>query len=333
MARADLIVELVKYGMNGDKTKFKKISEAIIAEERQKNHSILADKIEFEIRAYSASHESSRFSPITRNSESSAESFITEIVPQKTFKDLILPNDVKDCCEKFIEEHMRADLLRSYGLEPRNKVLFIGAPGNGKTSLAEIIANELMVPLYVVKYDSIIGAYLGETASRLRKLIEYAKTQRCVLFFDEFETIGKERGDQHETGEIKRVVSSLLLQMDSIPSYVTIIAATNHPELLDKAAWRRFQMRLELPMPTRANIVNWLVDFENKHGIHLNYAYETLAKKLYGANFSEIEEFGLSVVRRYVLGLPNDNMRSIVNDELKRWSISNAKIDKEVESK
>ena len=89
MARADLIVELVKYGMNGDKTKFKKISEAIIAEERQKNHSILADKIEFEIRAYSASLESSRFSPITRNSESSAEGFITEIVPQKTFKDLI----------------------------------------------------------------------------------------------------------------------------------------------------------------------------------------------------------------------------------------------------
>ena len=87
---------------------------------------------------------------------------------------------------------------------------------------------------------------------RLSKLFEYASTRQCVLFFDEFDTIGKERGDQHETGEIKRVVSSLLLQIDSLPSYVVAIAATNHDALLDQAVWRRFQMKLELPKPTRA---------------------------------------------------------------------------------
>ena len=106
----------------------------------------------------------------------------------------------------------------------------VGSPGNGKTSLAEAIATELMVPFIVIRYETLIGSYLGETANRLKQIIDYAKTQRCVLFLDEFETVGKERGDTHETGEIKRVVSSLLLQFDDLPDYVVVIAASNHPE-------------------------------------------------------------------------------------------------------
>ena len=121
-------------------------------------------------------------------------------------------------CQDLINEQNRADLLQSYGIEPRNKLLLIGPPGNGKTSLAEAIAEALMVPLLTVRYESIIGSYLGETASRLSKLFEYVKTRECVLFFDEFETLGKERGDIHETGEIKLVVSSLLMQIDALPS-------------------------------------------------------------------------------------------------------------------
>lgn len=104
------------------------------------------------------------------------------------------------------------------GYEPSNNLLLIGDSGNGKTSLAEAIAEALMMPLLTVRYENIIGLYLGETASRLSKLFEYVHTIECVLFFDEFETLGKERGDIHETGEIKRVVSSLLLQIDALPS-------------------------------------------------------------------------------------------------------------------
>ncbi|MGP4763358.1 AAA family ATPase, partial [Klebsiella pneumoniae] len=89
----------------------------------------------------------------------------------------------------------------------------------------------------------LIGSYLGETSGRLKAMLDYARTRRCVLFFDEFETLGKERGDTHETGEIKRVVSSLLLQLDDLPDYVVVVAASNHPELLDSAVWRRFQLR------------------------------------------------------------------------------------------
>jgi SpoVK/Ycf46/Vps4 family AAA+-type ATPase len=104
---------------------------------------------------------------------------------------LLLPQDILDRCDELIEEHMRVDLLRSYGLEPRNKILLIGPPGNGKTSLAEAIAEALMFPLLTVKYESLIGAYLGETASHLGKLFDYVKTRECVLFFDELKQLPK----------------------------------------------------------------------------------------------------------------------------------------------
>lgn len=103
-------------------------------------------------------------------------------MPEKRLEQLLLPDNVVETCRAIIEEQIRADLLRSYGLEPRNKILLIGPPGNGKTSLAEAIAEALMVPLITVRYDTIIGAYLGETASRLSKLFEYASTRQCVLF-------------------------------------------------------------------------------------------------------------------------------------------------------
>ena len=139
---------------------------------------------------------------------------------------------VAQASRELIEEHRRADLLRAHNLEPRHRVLLTGPPGNGKTSFAEALATELAVPLLSVRYESLIASYLGETAVRFSRLFDQVRVRRCVLFFDEFDVVGKERGDVHETGEIKRVVSSLLLQIDALPSHVVAVSATNHPELL-----------------------------------------------------------------------------------------------------
>lgn len=328
MARADLLLNLIKYALSGNKPMLRKVAEAIVAEERSKNHTILADKLEAELVKNTSDFTPSGNNSVNRvQSDFRAENLLTEIHPQRRMDSLILPKDVVQICEQYIQEQYRVDLLRSYGLEPRNRIMLIGTPGNGKTSLAEAIAESLMMPLYVVKYDSIVGAYLGETASRLRKLIDFVSTRKCVLFFDEFETLGKERGDTHETGEIKRVVSSLLLQIDDLPSHVTIIGATNHPELLDRAVWRRFQIRMNLPMPTRTNISLWLEKFQQKHNINFEFASETIAKKLLGSNYSEIEEFGLSILRRHVLSLPDMNVKEIVSDELKNWNNRTMKIE------
>lgn len=328
MARADLLIELVKHAVRGNKPMIKKVTEAIIAEERGKQHIVLAERLQKEINNNSNELESNiSYTGGNRYQDYRVENIVSEIIPQKQLASLILPHDILYNCQQFIQEQFRADILRSYGLEPRNRILLIGAPGNGKTSLAEAIAESLMVPLYIVKYDSIIGAYLGETALRLRKLIDFVSTKKCVLFFDEFETIGKERGDTHETGEIKRVVSSLLLQIDNLPSYVTVIGATNHPELLDRAVWRRFQLRMFLPMPTRANIVLWIEQFQQIHKVKFGYASETIAKKLIGSNYAEIEEFGLSVLRKYVLSLPDSDLKKIVTEELKNRNNITIKIE------
>ena len=319
MARADLLCELIKSGLSKDDVSFRKAAEAICAEERAKQHEILANKINDLLNSKQYQNSvNSRNSPQIINSQNMiSNQLFHEKVPVKRLDQLLLPQKVYSLCRDLIEEQTRTDLLRSFGLEPRNKILLIGPPGNGKTSVAEGIAEALMVPLLTVRYENIIGAYLGETATRLSKLFEYAKTRQCVLFFDEFDTIGKERGDQQETGEIKRVVSSLLLQIDALPSYVVTIAATNHDALLDKAVWRRFQIKLELPKPTRINLEHWFSSFEKKMNFTFGLEPSTLAKKLYGKSYAEAEEFALSVYRKFILRSPTVKSRTITNEQLK----------------
>ena len=318
MARADLITDLVTFGMAGDRQKFRKAVEALVAEERAKKHVVLAERLSKLLSVAPRENGSANVNGAS-TLQHRVSNLFTELVPEKKLDELILPPDVMQILRELISEHHRVDLLRSYSLEPRNRVLLIGPPGNGKTSLAEALAESLMVPLLRVRYDGIVGAYLGETAVRLRRLLEHASTRKCVLFFDEFETLGKERGDTHDTGEIKRVVSSLLLQIDDLPSHVVVVGATNHPELLDRAVWRRFQVRVDLPLPTRARLAEWFSRFERRISQPLGYSPETLAKKLAGTNFAEVEEFGASVFRQFVLGQPDAVMKKIVDATLKTW--------------
>lgn len=322
MARADLLTDLVRLGMAGDKAKFQKVVEAIIAEERAKQHTILANKLEELLRSVPADKPVSNGNAVL---DQRVTNLLHEIMPERTFEDLILPKEVREISQGVVQEHHRVDLLRSYNLEPRNRLLLIGPPGNGKTTLAEAFAHALMVPLLVVRYEGVVGTYLGETSVRLHRLLEHARARKCVLFFDEFETLGKERGDRHETGEIKRVVSSLLMQIDSLPSHVVVIGATNHAELLDRAVWRRFQVRMTLPEPTRARLAKWFAEFERRIKVQLGYAPETLAKKLYGVNFAEAEEFGASIFRQYVLEQPSSDMKKIIDRTLKNWAARTVK--------
>jgi SpoVK/Ycf46/Vps4 family AAA+-type ATPase len=316
MARADLLINLVKAGVDGDNVLFRRTVEAMIAEERAKQHHVLARRLSEELKSNGHS-----LSLNANSNRDRAQDFIYELTPHRDLDDLVLPEEVRSACNDLVEEHHRSDLLRSYGLEPRHRVLLAGPPGNGKTSLAESLATSLMVPMFVVRYDGIVASYLGETAKRLRHLFDYVCTRQCVLFFDEFDTLGKERGDAHETGEIKRVVSSLLLHIDSLPSYVVIVTATNHPELLDRAVWRRFQLRLHLPNPGPAELEEWFNRFFVRLDGTLGISPKALAEKLKGISFAEAEEFGTDLLRRKVLkeANGNQNLKPIANHLLKQW--------------
>lgn len=314
MARSDLLLSLVRAGSTGDQILFRKIVEAIAAEERAKQHHILADRLLENVR--SGNNDTLAFKSAVNER---LQGLFYEITPRKSLQDLILPQVVLTVCQELLEEQHRIELLRSYNLEPRHRVLLVGPPGNGKTALAEALAEGLMIPMIQVRYEGIIGSYLGETSQRLKRLFDYVRGRRCLLFFDEFDALGKERGDIYETGEIKRVVSSLLMQIDDLPSHVVVVTATNHPELLDSAVWRRFQIRLFLPAPGRKALEEWFRRFETRTGKSLGFAPRTLAEKLKGLSFAEVEEFCLDVQRRYVLSLPEANIKSILVERLKQW--------------
>lgn len=314
MARADLLISLIRSGSRGDKVAFRKVAEALAAEERAKGHNILSKRIANSLASISNGN-GHKFSTSTAQKEN----LFYEISPERTLQSLFLAKVVREQVRDLIEEQHRSELLHAHNLTARNRILLAGPPGNGKTSLAEALATELMAPLVVIRYEGLIGSYLGETASRLQQIIDYAKTQRCVLFIDEFETIGKERGDTNETGEIKRIVSSLLLQIDSLPDYVVVVAASNHPELLDKAVWRRFQIRLELSTPTRDQISKFITSISERTKTMFGLSPETIAKKLFGANYAEIEEVCLTIVRKTILTQEFNDTKPITNKVISQW--------------
>ena len=316
MSRADLIVNLVKAGSEGDQQLFRTTVEAMAAEERAKQHHQLADRL---VQNLKSATPRGRAADVVRAHDGGHGGLLYEIDPARSLDSMLLNDEIKAACRELVEEQQRRDLLPSYGLEPRHRMLLSGAPGNGKTSLAEAVAHELMAPLFVVRYEAVIGSFLGETSSRLKRLFDFVRTHQCVLFFDEFDTLGKERGDTHETGEIKRVVSSLLLQIDALPSHVVVITATNHAELLDRAVWRRFQLRLEMPAPTLAQKEDWFRRLQEKLEVPLGMTPKSLAAKLNVGNFSDLEQFCEDVQRRYVLSLPNANLKTILQERLKQW--------------
>ena len=315
MARSDLLIDLVEAERTGNRARFRALVEAVIAEEQAKQHHLVAGRLTALLSADNTSR------PVRHGdaSQNSVSDLLLELVPERRLDDLCLAPSVSCPVREVIEEHHRSDLLRSHNLEPRHRVLLAGPPGNGKTSIAEAIAAETMLPLFVARYEGLLSSFLGESASRLDKVFEFVRTRRCVLFFDEFDSIAKERADKHETGEIKRVVSTLLLQIERLPSHVIVIGATNHSELLDRAAWRRFQLRLAVDSPTRSMAVAFLERLADRLGGELGLAPRTLSDRLKGASFAELEEFSLDVRRRYILGLPQADLTKIAQERVKQW--------------
>lgn len=317
MARSDLLLNLVKAGLNGEQELFTKTVEAVIAEERAKHHHVLADSLT----QATLQQKTPRPTPVHVLLKTPSAELLIEQQPDVALSELVLPAPVETIALQLIEEQQRADLLRSYNLEPRSRMLLTGPPGNGKTSLAEAIATALCVPFLVVRYEKVVNSYLGETAKRLQEAFQYARLRQCVLFFDEFDALGKEREDRQESGEIKRVLNSLLLEVDRLPSYVILIAATNHPELLDRAVWRRFQVRATLPLPDKQQIGRWFELLGSRYP-QLNFSTAKRSfSHLVGASYSELQDLAHNVLRRRVLDGDTDSDR-IFQEQVKLWILN-----------
>lgn len=174
---------------------------------------------------------------------------------------IVLPEFLNTKINGFINSIQHKQLLDKHGLISSNTLLLYGMPGVGKTKIAQYISDRTGLPLVIARLDGIVSSLLGNTAKNVRKIFDFADSKPCILFLDEFDAIAKARDDQHELGELKRVINSLLQNIDSFANNNILIAATNHQELLDKAIWRRFNTVIEISPPNEEEIEKLLIFF------------------------------------------------------------------------
>ncbi len=253
MASGAILRQLIKSGALGDEVGFRAATEAVIREEREKKHHLLANDLERLLYGRSAAtgknSRSLQLVPrLPSNKDNGLDLLEVRPVVREEF-DLILSDSTQTTLSEIIYEHDQVDVLRSYGLQPAQKLLFCGPSGTGKTLAAEVIANRLGLPLVIVRLDSVISSFLGETASNLRKVFDYASQNPVIALFDEFDALAKDRGDAADHGELKRSVNAVLQMLDGYRGESILIATTNYERLLDQAVWRRFDetLRFELP--------------------------------------------------------------------------------------
>jgi hypothetical protein len=252
MPSGKVLRQLIKAGATGDTSAFRQVSEEVIRDERLKQHHLLANDLEKILYGNSkplASNSLSRLMPAVPTDKERGLPLLDIRQPQRSLEELVLPRLPQAAIEELLEEHRRQDVLRTYGLRASSKVLFFGPPGCGKTLAAEVIACELDLPLAIVRLDAMVSSYLGETSANLRKVFDFIDQYPLVALFDEFDALGKERADDSEHGELRRVVNAVLQMMDAYQGKSLLIAATNHEQILDSAVWRRFDDTLEFPLP------------------------------------------------------------------------------------
>ncbi len=216
---------------------------------------------------------------------------------------LILSEPVQLKLQDFMDTIQHKKIMDDMGLDFAQSLLLYGYPGCGKTTAASYIASQMQLPLVTARLDTLISSLLGATAKNIHKIFEYAKRQPCVLFLDEFDAIAKARDDQHELGELKRVVNSLLQNIDDYASEGILIAATNHQELLDDAIWRRFQTVIEMPRPGIPEIKQMLQQFPEF--LNTSQIKENQWKKVYesmkGLSYSDIKKINNNLSKKAVL--------------------------------
>jgi SpoVK/Ycf46/Vps4 family AAA+-type ATPase len=303
MASGDLLRQLFRGYAKRDDTTFRAAAEAIIHEERLKNHRLLADDLErillngngsvAERRSVSSMHD------LPKDRE---RGFPLLDIFECTYEwdRIVLQTKTMEVLRQVAKEYYRRDILAASGLKPKQRILFYGPPGTGKTLAAQVLAGVLSLPLVIVRFDAIVSSYLGETAANLRRVFEFIQRGQWIVLFDEFDAIGKDRNNPFEHGELKRVVNTLLQLMDAFRGESLLIAATNHEGLLDSAIWRRFEAVVPFALPSEQDRTLLLRIFLRGFDCtQLNLG--TIAHKLKGATGSDIEWITVEAARRAVL--------------------------------
>lgn len=313
MASSDNLIKLFKAFKENDQIEFTKVAHDVIEDEKRKNHNLLANKL-----YRTLFDENFTVSSINKNMVNNNKQLPTDkesgvqLLEMKFSKtqldDIVISKSNEECLLDIIVQFKKRELLNSYKLYPKSRILFCGPPGCGKTMTVEGIANELEIPLLYTRFDSIISSFLGETSSNLRKIFDFANTGEWILFFDEFDAIGKSRGNESEHGELKRVVNSFLQLMDNCSKQTMIIAATNYETMIDKALWRRFDEIIYFDKPGIEEIKK-VTKLKLRSFPHDRLDIEMFAEEMLGYSYADVERVCIESMKYCII----NNISSLSN--------------------
>lgn len=313
MTAAKHLIALLRSHIEGDDDQFLSVAMQVAAHEARQGHGKLATQLKELVDEARQRNVKRTNGPVPlAQPKGDLAALVSATYSDTRLTSMVLPPQLEERLKRVVAEQRQQHKLLEKGLTPRRKLLLIGPPGSGKTMTASALAGELNIPLFTVVFDSLITKFMGETASKLRLVFDAMSSTRGVYFFDEFDAIGARRGERNDVGEIRRVLNSFLQFLENDESDSLIVAATNHPELLDPALFRRFDdvVRYELPDTTVATSIlqsrlslfdtgeiDWKKIIEESSGLsqgELTRAADEAAKKAVLSDHVKISQSDLS---------------------------------------
>ncbi|MHB1089601.1 MAG: AAA family ATPase [Ilumatobacteraceae bacterium] len=302
MARSDHVKALLRSHRDGDEQHFRTTAEKIIEDARRRRHDLLADELEAILEEPIRTRRTTQLTTLRPLPKGRDETALVAVHhPQRTLHDLVLSSDVRDVLDGILEEQRTRASLHAHGVNPRASILFSGPSGTGKSATAEALAGELGWPLAHVQLATVVSSYLGETAKNLEQIFGFLSSGSCVLLFDEFDMLARDRSERGDHGELKRVVSALLQLIEETNTDSIVIATTNHASLLDSALWRRFDEIVAFGLP---NSDQRTLLLEMKlNTVRCDVDFKMVAMSLDGCTHAEIESVALDAIRLMVTRL------------------------------
>ena len=300
MSNAEQLKALVRSYSEGDDAHFYAVALQMAAIEARRGHGKVAEDIRKLVESAKSRPVPSPKTVALHQPRGELGALLLASYPAARLNDIVADDLLRRQLERVVREQRNVSRIAAHGLFPRRKLLLVGPPGTGKTMTASALAGELSLPLFLIRLDVLITKFMGETAARLRQVFDAVGVTKGVYFFDEFDAIGSQRNSPNDTGEARRILNSFLQMLEHDQSNSLVLAATNHPEILDTALLRRFDDVLYYRMPNSEQVERLL---RNRLASHLpkSTAWRSLARDAAGLSYAEIAKASDDAIKEAVI--------------------------------